>query len=175
MCARTALHVCERKERAGGGVRGEAEEGRGVHARIHRTAPRHKDNVLSESVFLCVRPFQRSAPLFLHKPLSSSPARALCERELARLSSRPLCRTFMARYISASKLRWRKYGDSGGASRSLRHKGGRTVRGRFMEQAAHARSIMPAALLLHYGNTEPTHRPQPIHHTYCHTGGKVCE
>lgn len=75
----------------------------------------------------------------------------------------------MERYISASKLRWRKYGDRGEPADRYGHKGRRTVRGRFMDEAARSQSIMPEALPLHYGDTMPTHRPAGIYHMYCHT------
>lgn len=66
------------------------------------------------------------------------------------------------------EIQWQK-----GAGRSLRHKGRRTVRGRFMDEAVRSQSITPAVLPLHYGNARPTHRSACIYHMYCHTDRKV--
>lgn len=79
----------------------------------------------------------------------------------------------MERYISASKLRWRKYGDRREPADRYGHKGRRTVRGRFMDIAARSQSIMPAALPLHYGDTMHTHRPARIYHMHCHVDRDV--
>ena len=79
----------------------------------------------------------------------------------------------MERYISASKLRWRKYGDRGEPADRYGHKGRRTVRGRFMDEAASSQSITPAALPLHYGDTMHTHRLFGIYHIYCQTDSEV--
>lgn len=75
---------------------------------------------------------------------------------------------FMERYISASKLRWRKYVDRGEPGDRYHHKGRGTVRSRFMDESAHSQSIMPTALPLHYGDTMRTHRPASIYHMSCH-------
>lgn len=114
----------------------ESEEGRVTHARTRTRARRHSqtalqrtDSVLTERsslcaerIGLCSSPWP-SAPLLsspLHEPLSTTRARVLCAGVQARLPS-PLCvGPFMEKYISASKLRWRKYGDRRGAGRSLR-------------------------------------------------------
>lgn len=75
---------------------------------------------------------------------------------------------FMERYISASKVRWRKYVDRGEPADRYHHKGRGTVRGRFMDESARSQSITPAALPLHYGDTMRTHRPASIYHMSCH-------
>ncbi len=142
--------------------------GQGTHTRTlvrtySQTASRHKDSVLSESMFLCVKRIGLSnGPLAissspLHKPLSTSRPESFVKR--SRQGSPALfVSAFMERYISASKLRWRKYGDRREPADRYGHKGRRTVRSRFMDEAAHSQSIMPTALPLHYGDTIPTHR-----------------
>lgn len=157
----------------------ERKRGARTRARTHsQTASRHKDSVLSESVVLCVKRIGLSnGPLAisaspLHKPLSTTRPESFVWRS-RRGSPALFVSAFMERYISASKLRWRKYGDRREPADRYGHKGRGTVRGRFMDEAARSQSIILAALPLHYGDTMPTHRPARIYHMCCHTDREV--
>lgn len=150
-----------------------SDEGRGTHARMHsQTASPSTDSVLSESASLCAKRIGlSSSPLAissspLHKPLSTTRPESFVWRS-RRGSPALFVSAFMERYISASKLRWRKYGDRREPADRYGHKGRRTVRGRFMDESARPRSITPAALPLHYGDTMHTHGPARIFHVCC--------
>lgn len=128
----------------------ESDEGWGARTRTHSpTASRHRDSVLTESTSLYVKRIGLSnSPLAissspLHKPLSTTMRKSFVQGS-RRGSPALFVSAFMWRYISASKLRWRKYGDRGEPADRYRHKGRRTVRGRFMGDAAGAQSITPA-------------------------------
>lgn len=162
--------MCERRDR-------EVEERkcRGAHTRapaFTNSVTAHRQCLEWEHVFVCEenRSFQQSLAIScspLHKPLSTTRPESFVQGS-RRGSPALFVSAFMERYISASKLRWRKYGDRGEPADRYGHKGKRTVRGRFMDEAARSQSIMPAALPLHYGDTTHTHRLAGIYHMYCH-------
>ncbi|MED6233720.1 hypothetical protein ATANTOWER_015595 [Ataeniobius toweri] len=128
-----------------------------------QTDPRRTDSVLSESMSLCVKRIGlSSSPL----AISSSPESFVYRGK--QISPALFVLAFMERYISASKLRWRKYVDRGEPADRYHHKGKRTVRGRFMDESARSQSIMPAAPPLHYGDTVHTYRTASIYQMCCH-------
>lgn len=142
-----------------------------THARTHsQTASWHRDSVWSESVFVCEenRAFLTISSSPLHKPLSSTGHVPFVPWTNSGSPSL-FVSAFMERYISASQLRWRKYADRRESADRYDTKAKRTVRGRFMDEAARSQSIMPAALPLHYGNTIHTRRLAAIYHLNFYT------